>query len=171
MSYEPTEWVKGTKITASKLNNIEQGVQSVNSEYTPTTWSEGDIVTSTKLNNIEQGIANASGGGGGDSDFSTAEVKIKANLSEIEEFCFINPDSSKSPGVCAIPKPWELTQDGPLYKIILYKTLAVGVITPSVSPNTLQVTGDIEYEYDEEENVYIVTITGDGTISLSQQSN
>ena len=62
MSYEPTEWARGTKITATKLNNIEMGVQSVNSEYTPTTWAEGDIVTATKLNNIEQGIANASGG-------------------------------------------------------------------------------------------------------------
>lgn len=110
-------------------------------------------------------------GGGGGGDFSTAEVKIKANVSEIEEFCFINPDSARAPGVCAIPMPWELTQDGPLYKIILYKNLAVGVIAPSVSPNTLQVTGDIEYEFDEEEEVYIVTITGDGTISLSEQSN
>ena len=73
MPYEPTEWVRGTKITASKLNNIESGVESVNSEYTPTTWAEGDIVTATKLNNIEQGIANASGGGG---DFSTAEVTV-----------------------------------------------------------------------------------------------
>lgn len=117
---------------------------------------------------VESG-SSGGGGGGGDSDFSTAEVKIMANISEIEEFCFINPDSARAPGVCAIPMPWELTQDGPLYKIILYKNLAVGVIAPSASPNTLQVTGDIEYEYDEEEEIYIVTITGDGTISLSEQ--
>ncbi len=76
MSYEPTEWVRGTKITAQKLNNIESGVESVNSEYTPTTWAEGDIVTATKLNNIEQGIANASGGS---SDLSTAEVTVNTS--------------------------------------------------------------------------------------------
>ena len=31
--------------------------------YTPTTWVTGDKVTATKLNKIEQGIANAGGGG------------------------------------------------------------------------------------------------------------
>lgn len=70
MAYTPTEWVSGTIISASKLNNIERGVESVNSEYTPTTWVEGDTVTAAKLNKIEQGIANAS------SDFSTAEVTL-----------------------------------------------------------------------------------------------
>lgn len=73
MSYEPTTWVTGDIITATKLNNIESGVQSVSSSYAPTTWTTGDIITATKLNNIEQGIANA---GGGSSDFSTAQVTI-----------------------------------------------------------------------------------------------
>ena len=31
--------------------------------YTPNTWTTGDTITATKLNNIEQGIANAGGGG------------------------------------------------------------------------------------------------------------
>lgn len=62
MSYEPTTWATGDIITATKLNNIESGVQSVNNSYTPTTWVTGDIITAEKLNNIEQGIANASGG-------------------------------------------------------------------------------------------------------------
>lgn len=29
--------------------------------YTPTEWQTGDIITATKLNNMEQGIANAGG--------------------------------------------------------------------------------------------------------------
>lgn len=29
--------------------------------YTPTTWATGDVITATKLNNMEQGIANAGG--------------------------------------------------------------------------------------------------------------
>ncbi len=61
MSYEPNTWVNGDIITATKLNNIESGVQSVSSSYTPTTWANGDIITAEKLNNIEQGIANAGG--------------------------------------------------------------------------------------------------------------
>lgn len=73
MGYTPTEWVNGDQVTPVKLNAIEQGVLSVNSDYTPTTWVSGDIVTASKLNNIEQGIANAGGGGGGDS-FATNEV-------------------------------------------------------------------------------------------------
>lgn len=81
MSYEPTTWANGDIITATKLNNIESGVQSVSSSYTPTTWVNGDIITATKLNNIEQGIANA-GGGGGSSDFSTAEVTIINNTGD-----------------------------------------------------------------------------------------
>lgn len=80
MSYEPTTWVTGDIITATKLNNIESGVQSVSSSYTPTTWVTGDIITAVKLNNIEQGIANA---GGGSSDFSTAEVTFVNNAEYI----------------------------------------------------------------------------------------
>lgn len=30
--------------------------------YTPTNWVTGDTITATKLNNMEQGIANAGGG-------------------------------------------------------------------------------------------------------------
>lgn len=62
MSYEPTEWQNGDTITSAKLNNIEDGVSEVNSEYTPTNWQNGDVITADKLNNIEQGIVNAAGG-------------------------------------------------------------------------------------------------------------
>ena len=76
MSYEPTTWANGDIITATKLNNIESGVQSVSSSYEPTTWVNGDIITATKLNNIEQGIANAGGGG---LDIPHLEVKVINN--------------------------------------------------------------------------------------------
>ena len=34
--------------------------------YTPKTWQTGDTITATAMNNIEQGIANAGSGGGWD---------------------------------------------------------------------------------------------------------
>lgn len=63
MNYEPTKWQNGDTITSAKLNNIEDGVSEVNSEYTPTNWQNGDVITADKLNNIEQGIVNAGGSG------------------------------------------------------------------------------------------------------------
>ena len=66
MSYEPNTWSNGDTITATKLNNMEAGVQDMNSEYTPTTQANGDTITAEKLNHIEQGIADGGGGGGGD---------------------------------------------------------------------------------------------------------
>ena len=44
-------------------------------EYTPTVWKTGDVITAEKLNKIEEGIANAEGGGG-ESEFNTAEVTL-----------------------------------------------------------------------------------------------
>ena len=64
MAYEKRTWQDGDAVTSAKLNNIERGVEEVNSEYVKTTWQAGDIVTAEKLNNIENGIENASGGGG-----------------------------------------------------------------------------------------------------------
>ena len=74
MSYEPTEWKNGDVITETELNDIEQGVRSMNSAYTPTTWANGDIITAEKLNNIETGLAN--GPTGKVNITSTAEVDV-----------------------------------------------------------------------------------------------
>lgn len=52
--------------------------------YTRTTWSTGDTITATKLNNIEQGIVNldnASGGGGGGSSSSELLVTVTKSTS------------------------------------------------------------------------------------------
>ena len=78
MSYEPTDWKNGDVIGATQLNNIERGISDMNSSYTPTEWTNGDVITAEKLNNIETGIVN-SGGGGGDSDYSTAHVSLISN--------------------------------------------------------------------------------------------
>lgn len=67
-------WSSGDIVTAANLSSIERGVSAVAEEYTPTTWANGNTVTAAALNNIEQGIANA--GGGGSSDFSTAQVTV-----------------------------------------------------------------------------------------------
>lgn len=78
MSYEPTEWQCGDSVTADRMNKMERGIADMNSEYIPNEWSCGDVITADKLNHMEQGIANG-GGGGGSSDFSTAEVTVVSN--------------------------------------------------------------------------------------------
>ena len=158
MSYEPTTWATGDIITATKLNNIESGVQSVSSSYTPTTWATGDIITATKLNNIEQGIANA--GGGGSSDFSTATVTFVNNtadkvllgatavvLDEGEHSCIYGIDS---------------LADNGSYTFILYKGLNVFTCNNS---DQLTVTTSGNVTYDSENDTFL--ITGDCTITIS----
>lgn len=160
MAYEPTEWARGTKITAQKLNNIERGVESVNSEYTPTTWAEGDIVTATKLNNIEQGIANASGGGG---DFSTAEVTIKfgANIGDASITLPVTMEMTGIAGAAAFSLSTlsgaPATEE--VVTAILFKNTCFGQCLTSgdVIVNT---EGDITYS-----NGTLI-ITGDGTIEV-----
>ena len=59
MAYTPKTWACGEKITAEKLNNLESGVASINSEYVPKEWNCGEKITAEALNHIEQGIADA----------------------------------------------------------------------------------------------------------------
>lgn len=155
MSYTPQTWANGDIITATKLNNIESGVQSVSNSYTPTTWVNGDIITATKLNNIEQGIANA---GGGSSDFSTAEVTVEGSmyytgflLPHITEAVAIFPamiDASSS------------VTDG-TYTVPLYKGELDVVIEGLGEGKTISTTGDIEADGN------VLFITGDCTITIS----
>ena len=76
MAYTPTEWSCGEAITAEKLNKLERGVEDMAESYEPTNWQCGDIITAEKLNKLEQAVAN---GGGGECDFSTAEVTVTNN--------------------------------------------------------------------------------------------
>lgn len=157
MSYEPTTWVTGDIITATKLNNIESGVQSVSSSYTPTTWATGDIITATKLNNIEQGIANA---GGGSSDFSTAEVTFVNNTADkvlLGAAALVVEEGEHS---CVYGRN-ALANNGS-YTFILYKGLNVFTCNNS-DQFTVTTSGNITY--DSENGTFL--ITGDCTITIS----
>lgn len=156
MSYEPTTWVTGDIITATKLNNIESGVQSVSSSYTPTTWVTGDIITAVKLNNIEQGIANA-GGGGGSSDFSTAQVTVINN--SLQNIPIYAPfDTQYGPMGSQTSSP----QSNISFDVIIHNNIGTllyfdyGAITYQT-----EATGNIEKDNDD------FIITGDGTITIS----
>lgn len=72
MAYTPTNWECGDTMTAEKMNKMEQAIGEINMSYEPTIWECGDVITAEKLNKMEEGIAN----GGGECDFSTAEVTI-----------------------------------------------------------------------------------------------
>ena len=73
MSYTPTEWESADIVTATRINKLETAVGDMNMSYTPNVWSDGDILSADKMNALEQAVAS---GGGGSSDFSTAEVTI-----------------------------------------------------------------------------------------------
>ena len=149
MAYTPTEWVSGTIISASKLNNIERGVESVNSEYTPTTWAEGDTVTAAKLNKIEQGIAAVS------NDFSTAQVTVTNDYFTYFSMATILVDPQYS-----LEGSYGKTDGTSPFTIILYKGKAylwldnVESTSGSISldPNTglYVVTGDCSITFGED---------------------
>lgn len=158
MSYEPTTWATGDIITATKLNNIESGVQSVSSSYTPTTWVTGDIITATKLNNIEQGIANA---GGGSSDFSTAQVTVTSNSIDGDEtefpFAYVDRESN------AIHYGAVAEYNNPLiYEAILFNGVA-GFASPTSNVST---SGSATVNPGPG-GKKIIVITGDCTITIS----
>jgi len=151
MSYTPQTWANGDIITATKLNNIESGVQSVSNSYTPTTWVNGDIITATKLNNIEQGIANA---GGGSSDFSTATVTINPNNRGAELYgAYIDGNDAFTSDVLVQRADMTLTA-------VMYKGAMYGAID---TDRQVSVSGSITYDSEYGD----IIITGDCTITLS----
>lgn len=158
MSYEPTTWVTGDIITATKLNNIESGVQSVSSSYTPTTWATGDIITAVKLNNIEQGIANA---GGGSSDFSTATVTVVNNTNVNYTFsgAFFYSDEQ------IIDSELYAERNGTTTGDIIIKNNAVSALGFDSVPTpdkTVAIAGNIT-----ESVAFHYEVTGDCTITVS----
>lgn len=74
MAYEKQIWTNGDTITAPKLNNIEGGVEGMNSSYEKQTWITGEVITAEKLNHIEDGIAN--GGSGGGSTYAPSDTGV-----------------------------------------------------------------------------------------------
>ena len=158
MAYTPTTWVTGDTITATKLNNIESGVQSVSSSYTPTTWANGDIITAVKLNNIEQGIANASGGS---SDFSTAEVTVVNNCAE--GISIAVPVPSSTPMDVLLPTTYAADNSSSTITVALYKGASLCVFIGETSFVTdVSCTGNIQFIQGAG-----FLITGNGTITIS----
>ena len=149
--YTKQTWASGDTITATKLNNIEGGVQSVNNSYTPTTWVNGDIITATKLNNIEQGIANA---GGGSSDFSTATMTISGFPSGLGGGVDIGWFVEIKDGEIMPVGEMSAYQNG-TYVVVLYQ--GTGYVS---CYSSITVSGDAEYDGEE-----VITVTGDFTIS------
>ena len=156
MAYTPTDWECGQTVTAEKLNNIERGIAEVNSAYNPTTWECGDLITAEKMNKIEQGIANA--GGGGSSDFSTAEISI-SGLS-------VSQCSVTSPHIITTPFDMIVADtakyaSGDIVTVALYKGKA-SISASVVGIGDITVSGDIESMGGD---YYLVT--GDCTITIS----
>ena len=149
MSYTHTVWETGDVVTAERLNNIEQGVQDMNSDYTPTTWVSGDTVTAEKLNNIEQGIAN----GGGSSDFSTATVTMVGTTPDVEFQC-VSVDENGM-----VPTIYFSTGSGTA-TVVLYQGRASLV---NYNEYEMSISGDIVYDTAMDEYI----ITGDCTITIS----
>lgn len=112
------------------------------------------------------GYEEPAGGGGGSSDFSTAEVKIiNDTASEVTiDNCPIVDEGELSGGI-SLSANTESTLTLILYKGHTYiYAISVGG-TPMVDGTGITVTGDIVNESDEYE-VYII-ISGNGTITIS----
>lgn len=159
MAYTPNEWACGDEITANKLNSIERGIAEVNGEYTPTEWVCGDIITADRMNHIEQGIANA--GGGGSSDFSTAEVTFVNSSNDGDEYVVMVIQATEG-GMMLTPRTVyynPVTVNLPLYKgkYMLFPEDFSSIDQTSVPT----CTGDITFDSDEG---YFL-IEGNGTIT------
>ena len=162
MSYTPTEWQTGDIVTADKLNKLETGVEDMNMSYTPTEWANGDIVTAEKLNKLENGVA---AGGGGSSDFTTAEVTVinhatytvyVAIPTEYEENTLYDGSPAALSADTFFDDGDTVTINVPLYKGSCYVS---GEPFASLS---VDVEGDIQQlQYGN------LLITGDGTITIS----
>ena len=147
-------WSSGDIVTAANLSSIERGVSAVAEEYTPTTWANGNTVTAAALNNIEQGIANA---GGGSSDFSTATVRVILQGGTMANIClpFMRRNGSFVCGFTGM--------DDETVTAVLKDGSAVCMIAGNF--DTVTATGSATVTED-----YIVTITGDCTITISDSS-
>lgn len=128
------------------------------SEYTPTVWRTGDVITAEKLNKIEEGIANAEGGG--ESDFSVAEVTITAGEGGIAGYLLYLP-ILESDGLSTVTEISLEAQEQITKTIVLYKgkTVVGGFGFYSVDSTTGDITIDPHDWY---------IITGDCSITLSQ---
>ena len=161
MAYTPIDWNCGDTLTAEKMNKMEQAIGEINMSYEPTVWECGDIITAEKLNKMEEGIANC--GGGGSSDFSTAEVTIINNADTPPEIDMpiASPETPEPFPSLAIARNLGLFGDAEnTVTVILYKGSASFELPPGTQ---FTVSGNIE----KNEILSCGTITGDGTITIS----
>ena len=148
MSYTPTEWESTNVVTATRMNALEQAVGDMNMSYTPNTWSDGDILSADKMNALEQAVAS---GGGGSSDFSTAQVTFDNSAGAQFMLPVILTLPSGGTSASSID-----AASGEI-QAILYKGNAMGVILGG----TVTVTGSATYR------APVLTVTGDCTITIS----
>lgn len=80
MSYTPTSWHKGDKVTAEKLNKIEQGIvdaeQSGSSLPDYSQANDGDVLS---IENGAPAWKDPSGGGGGDGGVFVVEMDAQTS--------------------------------------------------------------------------------------------
>ena len=184
MSYTPTEWESTDVVTATRMNALEQAVGDMNMSYTPNVWSDGDILSAEKMNALEQAVAS---GGGGSSDFSTAEVTVKlvgepslatfdiyltdlltgdANglvVIEEDDIRYLTTDSQ----VIELEKPSQTEAEKIIY---LYKNNPVYVawrLAQSTSDYTIMGSGEAVALDVDGTLIYAVKVTGDCTITIS----
>ena len=171
MSYTPTEWETADIVTAQRMNALETAVGDMNMSYTPNTWSDGDILSAAKMNALEQAVA--SGGGGGSSDFSTAEVTIINSASDYRVVLIATVQEAFPPFVPSDLVASSVTLAGDetaVFTMPLYKGL--GVITKGNTGDTfygdtiattLAVTSGSATVDDNDD----IQVTGDCTITIS----
>ena len=165
MSYTPTEWESTDVVTATRMNSLEQAVGDINTSYTPNIWSDGDILSAEKMNALEQAVAS---GGGGSSDFSTAEVTIINNANNSVDFNVPlaleeGEYDDNSPALCCASNGYVDGGNTFAMKVVLYKgTGALALSSIDVPQVTL--SGNIMPVFEDGLEYYI---TGDCTITIS----
>lgn len=117
--------------------------------YEPTDWNCGDVISAERLNHMEQGISN---GGGGSSDFSTAEVTVVNNSSPLEWVAVV-----AYPEYNLLVGEYDNISSG-TYIMPLYKGR---LILSTNGSGNVSVSGNCEYADDQ------FIITGDCTITIS----
>jgi hypothetical protein len=155
MSYTPTEWESADIVTATRMNKLETAVGDMAMSYTPNTWSDGDILTADKMNALEQAVAS---GGGGSSDFSTAEVTISGELSIDEDGkWFIVLDNG-------VMYATDILMDCTAVIVLYQGSLEAEIYNPG-GAGAVVTTGDASVT--TVSRVTTLTITGDCTITIS----
>ena len=151
MSYTPTEWQPDDIVTAARMNALETAVGEMNMSYTPNTWVNGDVITAAKMNALEQAVAS---GGGGSSDFSTAEVTFINYVNG-----WVRAAICLDLGNIKVSVSEGLISDSPeTVTICMYGGMANMTLDYDDATTTGDISNDGDYNY---------TITGDGTITIS----